>query len=386
MGKNIDKDVKFIADFARELKQDFFGETKTPFVGRYGYPNVNLGILSPPGHREDIERYDDPRGWAAEELGIADIVGFRSQMINSRTKSHVRQGSRILDLTKEIGMSSRAVDVEINLERAPVMQMNMSRYSAPRGPNAILKKAVITSNSKIPRQVDRIVDDKDLKAAEGLNLLFNKGFDENFLSRLLSVGNLGVDRKLVPTRWSITATDDTIGKRIIEEIKRFDEHDHALYSGHYLGNHYFVMLFPEVWSYELFEMRIPDPCAADIPFDHDYEFYEGRKNYAESCEGGYYAARLPILERLRKSRRQAGILVLRFVTRDYNVPLGVWVVREAVRKAVTSKPLSFSSSDEMISYVRNLVIDRLGFDASYLIDKSALLKEMKRQTKLSRFF
>ena len=34
-------------------------------------------------------------------------------------------------------------------------------------------------------------------------------------------------------------------------------------------------------------------------FTTDYEPYTGRKTYAENCVGGYYAARLPILEKLK---------------------------------------------------------------------------------------
>ena len=30
----------------KNLKEDFFGSSPAPFVGRYGYPYVNVGILA----------------------------------------------------------------------------------------------------------------------------------------------------------------------------------------------------------------------------------------------------------------------------------------------------------------------------------------------------
>ena len=34
-------------------KQDFTGTAPAPFVGRFGYPTVNVGILAPPEHDDD---------------------------------------------------------------------------------------------------------------------------------------------------------------------------------------------------------------------------------------------------------------------------------------------------------------------------------------------
>jgi hypothetical protein len=81
-----------------------------------------------------------------------------------------------------------------------------------------LKKAVLTSNPKINQHIEKAFSDTDLKAADALRILWKKGIDETALTRILSVGSLGVkvQRKLVPTRWSITATDDTLGKFLVE--------------------------------------------------------------------------------------------------------------------------------------------------------------------------
>ena len=46
------------------------------------------------------------------------------------------------------------------------------------------------------------------------------------------------------------------------------------------------------------------------------------------------------------------VLVLRFITGDYAVPLGVWVTREATRKAMNGKPIIFSDKELMLKYFR----------------------------------
>ena len=52
---------------------------------------------------------------------------------------------------------------------------------------------------------------------------FKNKFDEYTLSKILSVGVLGLkkDKKLVPTRWSITATDDILAKNLLRKIRDF---------------------------------------------------------------------------------------------------------------------------------------------------------------------
>jgi hypothetical protein len=118
----------------------------------------------------------------------------------------------------------------------------------------------------------------------------------------------------------------------------------------------------------------------------DYESYEGRKDYASSTVGGYYAARLGILERLLKMKKQASVLALRFITSEYYAPLGVWVCREATRKAMESKPLEFESKELMLNHAKLLIRKRFGYDAEILFNKSLMLSNLKNQKKLSSFF
>ena len=122
-----------------------------------------------------------------------------------------------------------------------------------------------------------------------------------------------------------------------------------------------------------------------IDYTTDYEPYEGRKSYAENCGGGYYAIRLPILEKLAELKKQATVLVLRFITGEYATHLGVWVPREAARKALSSKPIEFSSKELMLSYTKSLVRKKFGYDMEILLNKSIIIKNLKNQKKLSAF-
>jgi len=371
-------------------KEDFFGSSPAPFVGHNFYPNLYVGILSPPEQREDAWLYDAPKHWAEQNFQIPQIVDYRSALINSRFRINIKQKNKFLDISQEIGMASKPVDVEINLKDKPRFKFKTDAYAAPTGPNAILKKAIITENPKIDTKVDKVVSDSDLKANDALIYLYKHDFDENFLTKILSIGNLGIkyDRKLVPTRWSITATDDALAKHLLNGIRQYNEINYTSYFGSYLGNYFLILFFPEVWSYELFETYAPKAewnISNEYQFMTDFEPYEGRKTYAENCGGGYYAARLPILEKLSTLKRQGSVLILRFITGEYAVPLGVWVVREAVRKALKNKPLEFGNKELMLKYAKSLIKKKFNYDINKLFNESKLLKNIKEQSKLTKF-
>ena len=364
------------------LKAEFFGSSPAPFIGRFGYPSVNVGVLSMPEVDEDAWLYDAPRTWASRLYQIPEIVNFRSALINSHSKSHVRSSSRIRDITQEIGMASRPVELEILLRKKPVIRMSVDSVTLPTGPSAEVRLARITANPKIHAKVDKVFSDTDLKAADAIHYLYRAGFDEGSLSKILSVGAVGLKsgRKIVPTRWSITASDDAIGKGLIDLIKDCPTADgHSFYFGGYLGNYFAVMLFPEVWSYELFET-----LAGRGVHTTDYESYQGRKSYASQTAGGYYASRLPALEKLRKLKRQASVLAVRVITSEYTVPLGVFVVRESVRKALQSSPVNFSSRELMTEYASAFVRKRFGHDLTPVLRNSRVLSSLK-QRKLTNY-
>lgn len=389
------KDIEQIPhiNIKQEFKKDFFGTSPAPFIGRFGYPQVNIGVLSPQ-MMDHTSPYDSPRQWNSQQLPIGTIASLRYGLVNSRTSWNVKdvhQQGRFIDICQEIGMAKKAVELEVSLKEQPKLHLKPEKEIMPFGPQAELRKARVTSNPTVDSRVEKVVSDTDLKAAPAITSLYQKGFEESFLNKLLSVGNVGLkkNRKLVPTRWSITAVDDTVGKQLIMEIKDFPVGDYQAYFGGSWGNYYLILFFPSVWSYELFETYLGykvNPWSKEGNFySTDYESYDGRKNYAEETAGGYYAARLAILEKMKSVKRQHSALALRFITSEYNIPLGVWVCREASRNSLKESPLSFASEELMMKYAQEFLQRKFGFDINLLLRESRLRKEKKEQTRMSQF-
>lgn len=365
------------------LKESFMTESVSPFIGRFNYPNVNVGILAPPEHDSDAWMYDCPKYWSHKDMPIPKIIDFRSSLINSRSVNNVQKRTSFLELNQLAALSSKPVDIEINLESKPSLAMRFDSYMAPQGPTAKLRKAFLAGNPRIHSKVDKVFSDTSLKANDAVVYLYDNNFDETFLSRILSVGTLGKakDRKLVPTRWSITATDDMLGKHLHKEIIDNQTMDYTAFFGGYLGNYYLILCFPEIWSYELFEMHVSNPGH----YMTDFESHAGRKDYAVHTAGGYYTVRLAILEKLKSLKRQASSIALRFITGDYTLPLGVWVTRESARKALQARPIVFGSQDLLIKYAAALAKRKFGVDIQYIVKKSILLKKISTQRKLQTF-
>ena len=170
-------------------KQDFFGESPNIFVGRFGYPDVNVGILS----TEEYDENDNPLLWSKENYDIEKVINLRSSLINSNFKAKITGfKERFLEMGQEISMAKDAVDVEINLDKKPNFSLNFNQDTMPHGPSVKLKKARITENPKIPHAIEKAFNDTDLKAGKAITTLYKKDFDEHYLTKILSAGTLGI--------------------------------------------------------------------------------------------------------------------------------------------------------------------------------------------------
>ncbi|MBI1973145.1 hypothetical protein HYS50_04015 [Candidatus Woesearchaeota archaeon] len=380
-----------------KITDNFFGNSPPQiFIGsKLKYPKVNVGILSPPEKVEDAWLYSAEQYWAEQNIDINTIVQLRSNLINSRfptTVEQARSSSKFLDIAQEIGIAKKPIDVEIELKKKIALQFDTDKMTMPMGPRAPLKNVRVAENVPVDIHVEKVMGDTDLKAADALSYLYQREFPDNVLHQLLSVGVLGVkkSRKLVPTRWSITAVDDTLGKQIKQEIRDYPQIDqYQLYFGNHLGNYYFALLFPDNFRYELFEYFVPG--SAWNPSDQwkaatDFEDYWGRTQYAFGTAGGYYASRIAVLEKLKGMKRQASALVIRFELPEYWASLGVWVCRASCRKTMTNPPMVFHDRETMIEYVKKIARERFNFDLTKTLAMSKLLQSTKTQRKLTHFF
>jgi len=355
------------------------------FVGRAGYPKVNVGLLIPQLHG-NTSLLDAPSVWCRENYSIKSIIESRSELVNASFVSSVRSPARFVDLAQEIALSRRSVEMEVSLKGIPRADVSYDSTHTPMGPQGRLNAAKLSSNPAAGRKMEYIASDSAANATDAMLELYSSGIGTDSISKLLSIGLLGTkgQRKLVPTRWSITAVDDTLGKKLIDEVKSFDWVDsYKLFFNSYLGNSFAVLLMPRFWSFELIEAYYPGSVwlmRGEKRMISDYETNLPRKNYADNTGGAYYAIRLAVLEYLKKVRKQASALVLREVGSGYYAPLGVWVTREAVRNAF-SKELSFASFGQALAELEK----RMKSSKEDLLAKSALLSDSKRQRTLRDF-
>jgi hypothetical protein len=167
----------------------------------------------------------------------------------------------------------------------------------------------LAENPKVPKPIDYVVSDTDLKAGLGIVRLYDSNINQRQITRMLSIGLLGVkkQRRLVPTEWSITAIDDILGKTIHKEIVNYPWiNEFMIFEHKALANNIQILLFPTSWMFEAQEAWL---MTSNPRPEINYELIHGRKSYASNLAGAYYATRLPVLEYLQQIKRQAGALV-----------------------------------------------------------------------------
>jgi len=360
------------------------------FVGRIGYPYLNTGILAPADYGE-TESYSLPELWYKEKLSIPQILSLRGKLIYARFKSNIkdtRKKTRFLSLLQEISMADKKIDTEIILKKAPKKVFEVSRESAIFGNPAPLKAARLEENPHIPKKIDYLTSDTDVKASQAIKELYKSKIPISNIIKILSAGLLGLtsNRKLVPTRWSITATDDTLSKELLKKIRYYSEiSEILLFHGYYLGNHYEILLLPDKFSFEVIEAYFSGSVwnqNKEIKLSQDYESFSPRKTYASQVTGAYYAARLALAEYLEKIHKQASCLIMREERPEYNAPLGVGILRELCRDIFSKPAETFPSIKEALSASSK----RLKLPIEVFTNQLKLLKEYKKQTRLSKFF
>lgn len=366
--------------------EDFAGSSPSVFVGEYGYPGIRVGLLSLPEVTQDAWLYDAPQTWHVGNFNIPKIVSLRSSLINSHNTQNIKAKTKTLGLAQEIAMASKHVDLDVSLFKKPHFKLDFSDISLPQGPSAPLKKVAPLGNIKIKTAVDKLYFD-DIKATEALTILYDKGIQENKLYKMLSVGCFGVNerKKIVPTRWSITATHDTLGKYLIDEIQDYKETDYGYSFSGYVGNYFLILFLPGPWCYELFEAYLPTIKSGKKEWTTDHELYHARTKYAENCVGGYYASRLSVLEKLRDMKRKGAVICIRLITEEYNVPLGVWAMQYATKSSLKSMQF-VADKEKMTISAKKIAQEIFNVDITPFLQESQVLKELSSQKRLSAFF
>ena len=358
------------------------------FVGRVGYPKVYIGPMVPP-FRGDTEILDTPELWVGKD--IQDIIDYRFALIRGKARASVsdaRTGGRLLDSLQELAMGKRPVDAEITLTRVPNKVITLSGETQPFGPSAPLR-SFTASEVSVDHRIEDAFCDHDLKSADAVVGLYDADVLVTRIQRAFSLGMFGTTkrRKLVPTRWSITAVDSILSQELIDRIKEHDTIDeYRVYSFENMDNRFVAILMPERWSFEWVECWFPGTAwnpeerAAAPAMMGDWEPYWGRKTYPD-IGGCYYACRLAVAEKLRQEGRQASALVMREIHPGYILPIGVWFTRETVRKTLQLEPQKFDNLQAALTYAQT----KLTVPLRKWIGTSEILKRVLFQKKITEF-
>ncbi len=351
------------------------------FIGRYNYPDINLGILAPESYI-DTSDLSMPEIWHKNKLPISKVLENRNKLIYSQFKANIKKPQGQVNTLQEISMAYKPVSTEFFLKKPPKIRLNINTHSPIIVNQAPLEYARLQENPKIKPKVDYLVSDTDLKASKAIIELHNSQIPISNINKILSAGLLGIgmNRKLVPTRWSITATDDTISKNLLKNIRYYPEiNEILLFHAEYVGNHYEILLLPEKYSFEVIEIEVKNKTNL---IWKDYENFNGRKYYASDVTGAYYANRLALTEYLKRTKRQATAIFFREVKPQYYAPLGVGILRETSREAFNNPPEKFNNIAEALKAAQT----RLLTSINVFKDNSTLLKDFGKQTRLSQYF
>ena len=331
--------------------------------------------MLPPIHG-DTTLLDTPEKWLGKNL--EEIVNYRLNLVRGVKKTGIEETSgRFIESLHELAMSSGSIDSEIKFLKNPVPFPSMDGQNAPFGPIGEIKSTKFSPNSSI-KSIETAYYDTDLKAEDAVMKLYNSGIEISKIQKCFSIGMFGKNRKLVPTKWSITATDQIISNDLMNDILEFDIIDqYDVFNFDHLGNIFSIILFPHRW---LFEMQEAWHDKNYIGFGSDYENAIGI-DHPPSIAGAYFAGKLAVTEYLQKIKKQSGVMIFREIQPEYAVPVGVWQVREGIREAMKRHPQEVNSLIEAI----DLATKRMSISKNEWLANGSMLK-LVEQTNMSDFF
>jgi hypothetical protein len=380
--------VKFYAQTkVKPLIDSTFLEGSSPpsvFIGYWNYPKVFVGPMLPPQHG-DTSIMDTPELWY--DKTIEEIVNFRFQLVRGKFLTNIKNfEGKIIERTREIALAENSPDAEVEFKSKPIGRIVLNDEVQPFGPSAPLLRLDI-GNYKINKKIEKAHYDTDLKARNAVINLYSNGVLVSKIQKAFSVGAFGLERnrKFVPTRFSITAVDSLISENLMEKVKSYPVlNEFYVYEDVHLGNRWIVLMIPREWCYEMIEAWYPktlwNPVSKETVMFSEYEFYDGRTTYSQ-IGGCYYSGRLASVEHLNQERRQGGVVILREAHPEYIMPLGVFVVREGVRKTLKNKPLKFNSLKESLNYISK----RLDIPINRWIENSNVLRDTLQQKRIIDF-
>jgi hypothetical protein len=363
------------------------------FVGQYGYPKVSIGPMVPDIHG-NTSILDFPERWLGKTL--QEILNFRLSMVRGSNSIKIDDlDNKFILSLHELVMSSKSPETELNLYKKPSFYQSLISKNndlhtefTPFGPQGDIKSFKISSSVTTNKKIEYLYSDNQIKATDAMIDLYKNGIEVSQINKVLSLGMVGSKNKrhLVPTRWSITATDDIISSYQVKQVELYSSIDtFQVVKYNHFSNYYSIIFIPsEVWKFEMIEAWFEkNQSNQRFYLESDCEIaYSGLDHYPRIA-GAYFAAKLAVLEHLISKKRKCAALIFREIRPEYLIPLGVWQIREGIRAALRSNKVeSFSDfRTTLLNASNGMRVPLLNW-----LGQSEIYKNYGKKTLISDFF
>ncbi len=371
---------KKIREYQQELKptKEIEGFGASAIVGEKNYPYLKVHNISTENkdssyfNTSDIVKQDYSK---IIELKAKNILGSTQDVYTKNRTEKIT--NEIQDIYKSKKAIEFASQFEKELKFDKVLVNKVSGIVGSKNPLLNLEANENTTTSK---DIEKYTQE-DIKSRQAIISLYEKGVNEHQIINLLALGTFGIEinKKLVPSRWAISAYDQTIEKHLHKNIVKYNSiNSYEVYHAKDKGNDFVIILIPDTFSAEVIETWVEDGRPV---IEADYVGVDNKLHKPQpDTAGGFYATKLPIFEHLNQRKKQASFISVRYID-GYDIPLGVVFVRETVREAMKNKIFSTSDEYELRKFLEFKFKKHFQF-----YKNSNVLKEQKRQKKLNQFF
>ena len=228
------------------------GSPPSVFVSSYAYPKVKVGPLFSP-LQTNSAILDHPEKWAGK--AIEEIIRYKLALIRGTYSTHVKtnlNSDRFIQSLQELTMATKSTQIEVAFERKPKLNLEEFALKTTSDSDTIhfgmaseLEGLKLPSDISTDKKIEKAFYDNDFKAIEAINYLYKEGIEISKISKILSLGMIGIqkNRRLVPSKWSISAIDQIISSNLIKKTNTFRPLDGIkIYKYMHLGNYYSIIL------------------------------------------------------------------------------------------------------------------------------------------------
>lgn len=370
-------------EFYREIKKyqstlkptkELEGFASSAIVGEKNYPQLKIHNIS----NEEKENSFFNTGDIVKR-DYSQVIKLKAKnILGSTEQTHIRKNNtKITEELRDIYKSKKPIEFTSAFEdELKFNKVYANRISGIIGSKNPLKSISANSNTSTSTSIEKYTAE-DIKSREAIINLYEKGINEHQIINLLATGSFGINinRKLVPTRWAISAYDQTIEKHIHKKIiKNRPIEKIEIYTAKDKGNEFLIILIPDT-----FKAQVIEKFSGGL--EMDYVDFDNKLHKKEpETAGGFYATKIAVFEHLQERKKQASIISIR-VIEDYDIPLGVVFVRETVRVAMKNKIFTSNDMKDTTDFIKY----KFPKHHQYFIS-SKVLEEKRKQRKISEFF